>query len=474
MDYGVHIESGARDWQLFQQDETGFSDICLRGVFRCIRQSFELPLQFEEVAAGDVVVKARVALEETGEDVLPWTECQRRGENGWETRLRVPAGGLYRVETYMEYEGWNGLSATRGDMVHNIGVGDIFVIAGQSNAAGRAKGPVADPPQLGVHVLRPSGQWQLATHPLGETTAARHLGNFENHNPGHSPWLHFAKRLKAKLGYPIGLVPCAYGGAPLRWWNPEENGALFQNMRELLRDAGVEKLRGMLWYQGEAEGYEESAGSYAARFAAFVRAVRSEWGEKLPFITVQLNRCVNEATEALDRQWGLVREAQRQAMYQLENLATLPAGDIALYDFIHNSAEGNLVLGERCAKAALDLCYGLKSDWRAPEPSVVEQTAPDTLRVTFSRIHNWLNPYDLPAAALPFEAEDQEGLVRPAAYETGRDSLSIRFERPLCGAVRLHGAWRMNSGGLIPCDCMRMPMLSFYGVLASAAGEGDA
>ncbi len=469
MDYGVSIQGGALPWQIFQQDESGHALLRLRGQYRRIHQSFELPLQFEEVAEGAVTVKARVALEETGEDVLPWAPCTLTGENGWEVELRLPAGGPYRVETYMEYEGWDGLSATRGDMVHHIGVGDIFVIAGQSNAAGRGKGPVADPPELGVHLLRPSGQWELAAHPLAETTGARFLGNFENHNPGHSPWLHFAKQLKARLGYPIGLVPCAYGGAPLRWWNPEENGALFQNMMEFLDGCGGIKPRGLLWYQGEAEGYEESGGSYAVRFAAFVKAVRARLGAGLPFLTVQINRCVNESNETLDRQWGLVREAQRQAMHQIENLATVPSGDIPLYDFIHNASAGDLVLGERCARAALELVYGRESDWRAPEPESVEQLAPDTLRVTFSRIHNWLNPYDLPAAALPFDAEDKHGLVRPKSYETGRDSLTLVFERPLEGEVYLHGAWRMNSGGLPPCDCMRLPMLAFY--MVKAKGE---
>ena len=31
------------------------------------------------------------------------------------------------------------------------------------------------------------------------------------------------------------------------------------------------------------------------------------------------------------------------------------------------------------------------------------------------------------------------------------------------GAV-LHGAWRCDPGPCIPCDCMRMPMLAFYGL----------
>ena len=57
----------------------------------------------------------------------------------------------------------------------------------------------------------------------------------------------------------------------------------------------------------------------------------------------------------------------------------------------------------------------------------------------------------------------RQGLVHPSAYVTGTDSLTLTFPRPLAGRVRLHGAWRMNPGLAIPCDCMRLPMLSFYG-----------
>lgn len=236
-------------------------------------------------------------------------------ENWTITFPRVPAGGLYRIETYMDYEGWDGLSCTRGDMVHNVGVGDVFVIAGQSNAAGRAKNPVADDPELGVHVLRTSARWELATHPLGETTNALHVGHYENHNPGHSRGCISQSGSSESWGIPSALFHAAYGGAPLRWWNPEENGALLRNMLDML-DGLVP--RAVLWVQGEAEGYENSAESYLARFGAFVRHTREALGQpNLPFLTVQINRCVEGPSEALDRQWGMVREAQRQARYAL-------------------------------------------------------------------------------------------------------------------------------------------------------------
>ena len=295
----------------------------------------------------------------------------------------------------MDYEGWDGLSCTRGDMVHNVGVGRCVRHRGAEQCGGpREKNPVADDPELGVHVLRTSARWELATHPLGETTNALHVGHYENHNPGHSPWLHFAKRLKRELGYPIGLVPCAYGGAPLRWWNPEENGALFTNMLEMLADYDIHP-RAVLWYQGEAEGYEDSAQTYLERFAAFVRHTRAALGQpELPFLTVQLNRCMEGPSEKLDRQWGMVREAQRQAWHTLEHVTVVPAADLALYDFIHNASEGNLVVGAtvRPRRAGRIATGAMWTGWRRSRNPWFRLPR-DTVTVRFSRIRNWLNPF---------------------------------------------------------------------------------
>lgn len=462
MQFGVTIASGAQPWQIFQQGADGTAAIHLTGRCHRVRLSQELPLEFRKMEDRPVTaVKARVALEATGEDIVPWTMCDFADES-WEiTFPHVPAGGPYRIETYMEYEGWDGLSCTRGDMIHQIGVGDIYAIAGQSNAAGRAKGPVEDAPDLSVHVLRSSGQWDLGTHPLGDTTGALYTGHYENHNPGHSPWLHFAKRLSRELGYPIGLVPCAYGGSPLRWWNPDENGALLRNMLAML---GEIRPKAVLWIQGEAEGFENSADTYLARFERFVTAVRGALkSPRLPFVTVQINRCMTESNEALDRQWGIVREAQRRSWHTMDNVLLLPSQDVALYDFIHNSAQGDLIIGERCARAVLTELFGKHYDWRAPEIENAVRKAPDTVEIRFSRIRNWINPYDVPGDRLPIDAEDGQGLIRPLSYSVGSDSLTVVFERELGPGARLHGMWRMDSGSFIPCDCMRLPVLSWYG-----------
>ena len=183
----------------------------------------------------------------------------------------------------MEYQGWDGLSSTRGDMIHNIGVGDVFVVAGQSNAAGRAKNPVEDAPELGVHLLRDSGVWDLATHPLGETTGSVHQGHFENHNPGHTPWLHFAKLLKRELGYPIGIVMSAYGGRRCAGGTRRKTVRCISICLSSLQITSCTR-RPCSGTGGEAEGLRKRSGDLSCPLYAVCRraAPRSELSRSCP------------------------------------------------------------------------------------------------------------------------------------------------------------------------------------------------
>ena len=150
----------------------------------------------------------------------------------------------------------------------------------------------------------------------------------------------------------------------------------------------------------------------------------------LPFITFQINRMYTPCGEAVDRQWGMVRQAQRDAMYALPGVYTLPSLDVAMYDFIHNAASGNLVIGERAARCALTELYGRALEWRAPEAVRAVRRGPDRVELLFERVYNWLNCYEQPASLLPFDAEDGEGLVHPTAYEARRDSILLTFAPP--------------------------------------------
>ena len=54
----------------------GTAPIRLEGTYHLVRLSQELPLAFSQVPPAKATVKARVALESTGESVIPWTECE--------------------------------------------------------------------------------------------------------------------------------------------------------------------------------------------------------------------------------------------------------------------------------------------------------------------------------------------------------------------------------------------------------------
>ncbi|MEZ4628258.1 MAG: hypothetical protein R2912_09330 [Eubacteriales bacterium] len=139
-----------------------------------------------------------------------------------------------------------------------------------------------------------------------------------NHNPGHTPWLHFAKILKRTLGYPISLVMCAYGGSPLPALVEPRRTALTSYRSRAARglrsssqgDALVSGRGGRLKQRGNLSG------SLLRCSSILVRTSLNQ--PELPVITFQLNRQFCESDLALDRQWGIVRQAQQDAMYQLQ------------------------------------------------------------------------------------------------------------------------------------------------------------
>lgn len=351
---GVRIEGGVQPFQIIQQGSDGTAPLELFGTWRHPENRG--------------VVQLRIAREDDGTLVAPWQDAIEQDKEGWRHRFsRVPAGGLYRIESRLvltPYLEWN----PSGDSIHHIGVGDLWVVAGQSNAAGYGRGPVHDPPRLSVHVLRSDEQWDIATHVLNEFSSRSNHPNLEKTSLGHSPYLAFGRKLHDVLGYPIGLLQTARGSSTLSQWNPRENpeALLWKNMIHCICLAGG-RVRGMVWYQGESDANEAFAPTYERRFANFIQAFRNELD--LPGVLVivtQLNRCRNPDVVPDARYWSVVREAQRRAA-GLPHIAVVPTLDLALCDPVHNSSEANVLLGLRSAQAALGLLGRSRVAWRAIE-----------------------------------------------------------------------------------------------------------
>ncbi|MFC4600108.1 sialate O-acetylesterase [Cohnella hongkongensis] len=453
---GAIVNKGPQDWAIVQQ-RNGTADIVLAG-----RWHMDEPVR-------EAQAYARVVREDSAETVVGWTKAEMAENRSWSVRLNgVKAGGLYRIETCLQVDGNPAMEwAIRGDMIHHVGVGDLWLIAGQSNAAGYGKGPVNDPPELGVHLLRNSGRWDLASHPFNESTNTLHIENRETANPGHSPFLAFAKLLKRELGYPIGLVQTALGGSPLKAWNPLEDGTLYRNMLSVVRDAGG-SAKGVVWYQGCSDCYPGDCETYAARFRQMVEQWRADLGEPaLPFVTVQLNRYTKGGgTEEDDRAWGLVREQQRVAARDIPNVTVVPAIDSPLSDEIHNSPAGNLIIGERTARAALASVYGRDVHFRAPEIAGASYVAADAggpaVELKYDHVGGYL--VSIGPNHPVFTVEDEDGRAPIEEWSiSGRSGIRIRLARPLRGQAFVHGGFERNPAPYFPLDSLTyMPPLSFY------------
>lgn len=457
MNIGAVITQGPQPWQIIQQIE-GKADITLKG-------TYDVNAHCEEAR-----VWARVVLEDTFENVIRWQQATKMQDGEWEIVLKdVPVGGLYRIETCLKENRDNPIEwAMRGDMIHHVGIGDLFVIAGQSNSAGYGKGPVFDPPEVGIHVLRNSGQWDLASHPFNESTHTIHSVNREGANPGHSPYLSFAKRLKRDLAYPIGLIQTALGGSPLSAWNPEEEGYLYHNMLEVIHST-TDKIKGVLWYQGctDAESLD-LAYSYLERFKTMVQALRKDLNQpELPILTVQLNRVVNDlgneaAQKHSDEGWSVVREAQRQATMTIDEVYMTPSIDSTLSDAIHNASPSNMVLGERMARLALEHLYGKMIEGTAPNLQSASLLDSEWVELTFAPVYERLVSFDAAANDLAFQVEDGIGKIELESYQLLGSRIQFKISRKPEGDCYVSCGQGRFPKGIIPIDLGgQLPILLF-------------
>src|SRR4051794_2079406 len=127
----------------------------------------------------------------------------------------------------------------------------LFILAGQSNMAGRGKlDDEARQPKPRVLSLNKEGQWQPAVDPL----------HWDKSAAGTGIGRPFADVIAAKdPSITVGLIPTACGGSPISTWVP---GASWAQTKSNPWDDSIARakramqdgtLKGILWHQGESD-----------------------------------------------------------------------------------------------------------------------------------------------------------------------------------------------------------------------------
>ena len=173
--------------------------------------------------------------------------------------LVVPAGGWYRLEVRALRQG----QPVTTNTVDHVGMGEIFVIAGQSNSANY--GEKKNRTQTGLVAAFDGTKWQLAADP--EPGAGGKKGSF-------MPL--FGDAMVGRFHVPVGIVAMGIGSTSVREWLPagvafsrlptlthnvvtiavgqwESSGKNFENFTARMKQLGANGFRAVLWHQGESD-----------------------------------------------------------------------------------------------------------------------------------------------------------------------------------------------------------------------------
>ena len=251
----------------------------------------------EEVKAVEVSIEARQV---DAQRDLPW---QRVGGSlagrKFMGTLEAVAGGWWRLEVRVMSAG---KQLAKGS-VAQVGVGEVFVIAGQSNSANHGEEKQTTKTR---RVSTFDGKaWRIADDPQPGASGG-----------GGSFIPSFVDAVVEKENVPVGIIACGIGATSVREWLPK--GATFPNPPTLLsrveqlpdgrwvskgaayeafiarmKSAGQRGFRAVLWHQGESDANQKDATRtlpgklYREHLERIIRDSRRDIGWEAPWFVAQ-------------------------------------------------------------------------------------------------------------------------------------------------------------------------------------------
>lgn len=365
----------------------------------------------------------------------------------------LAVGGPYDVELSIDGE---------RVCVQDVLVGDVWLLAGQSNMQGCGLVPEKPlPVNPLVRAFYMNDEWAPAEDPIHslwesvDPVHAQLLGGALPPKPakgwGVCPGPAFGAEMTKITGVPQGLIACAHGGTTMAQWSPKLKGeggtSLYRAMLRRFKKNGA-KVAGMLWYQGCSDAGPVAEAVYTQAMKEFIATLRRDCGDaRLPVAMAQISRTVNLASDA-PQYWNGIQEQQRLLPRHIKNLTVVPTVDLALDDLIHLSGESQYILGRRLTKAMHALRNGRKSGLPPIEfngVKVLPHREWSVVEVTFKNVAGALISAGRPSG---FSIINSEG--RSCVFDTKVSGQKARIFTTV-SPVELRKGWRLHYGyGLNP------------------------
>jgi hypothetical protein len=225
----------------------------------------------------------------------------------------------------------------------------VFILAGQSNMAGRGMvEPQDTAPNKRVLSINKNDQLIVAKEPL-------HF--YEPNLTGLDCGYSFGKTMIKNLPDSIAvlIIPTAVGGSYISQWLGDSlfrNIKLFSNFLakvEIGKQYGI--IKGILWHQGESDANEKNIPHYNARLSVLFTKFRSAIGnDNLPILLGELGSFSKDKEH-----FGLINKAIHTYSAQDSNTAVISTDDLKdKGDSLHFNSKAQRAMGKRFATAYLN------------------------------------------------------------------------------------------------------------------------
>lgn len=115
-------------------------------------------------------------------------------------------------------------------------------------------------------------------------------------------------------------------------------------------------IKGVVWYQGESNAGR--AGQYTQLLSALITGWRKAWGERFPFIIIQLPNFMARQAAPVESGWADLRQAQLEVSKKVPAVGLVTTIELGEADNIH--PKNKTEVGHRAALWALKNVYGKK------------------------------------------------------------------------------------------------------------------